>query len=243
VVVSSSGKMIVIQQGMNPSKRMARRYHIDRMEVETPHSGIAGARDNIVLDATSRESRSARKLYLDIILEGPRRFETLLREANSLLHKYSAPRGLESYFSELSIGESVEKDVRGYYVPIRPTRNLMLAIKRLSQAPLAEESDLLIVPGLGPKVIRALALIVDLVYGVPTSDNDPVSHPLDPYLYAHAVGGKDGIPYPFDPKTALEAYQFLVRALEESHLGYDTKMKFLKRIRSNLRRRLGVSLE
>ena len=88
--------------------------------------------------------------------------------------------------------------------------------------------------------MRALALIADLVYSVPTSDKDPVTHPLNPYLYAYAVGGKDGVPRSFDPKTAAMAARLIEEAIESARLGSREKMKALERLRLFLRTRLGV---
>ena len=48
--------------------------------------------------------------------------------------------------------------------------------------------------GMGPKKIRALALISDLTYGAKPSWKDPAK-----YSFAH--GGKDGTPYPVDRET------------------------------------------
>jgi hypothetical protein len=91
-------------------------------------------------------------------------------------------------------------------------------------------------------VVRALALIADIIYGVPTSTEDPVTHPLDPYLYAYAIGGKDGVPYKFNPKTAVEAYKFLSSALEEARVDRNIKDKILRRLRVRLRSYLGESV-
>ena len=52
------------------------------------------------------------------------------------------------------------------------------------------------VEGVGPKTVRALCLISELVYGAAPSYTDPVR-----YSFAH--GGKDGHPYPVD-RTAYE---------------------------------------
>lgn len=47
---------------------------------------------------------------------------------------------------------------------------------------------------MGPKRVRALALISELIYGAETSWKDPAK-----YSFAH--GGKDGHPYPVDRET------------------------------------------
>ena len=53
--------------------------------------------------------------------------------------------------------------------------------------------QLLGMEGVGPKTIRALSLISELVYGKPAAFEDPVR-----FSFAH--GGKDGHPYPVNRK-------------------------------------------
>ncbi len=229
VVVSSTGRIVVVQQGMNPSAGMARRYHLASASLAgDPHSGIAGKTGQVVLDASTPRARQARKAYLDVVGEGPRRFERLLREANR--------RALRGVGLEKWLSPGVQpRERRPYYAPVRPSKHLIRAIERLASYPLSGEDDLLRAPGLGPKTVRALALIADIIYGVPTPTEDPVTHPLDPYLYAYAIGGKDGVPYKFDARTALEAYRFLEEALESSRLEASLRDKALRRLRRRLR--------
>jgi hypothetical protein len=49
--------------------------------------------------------------------------------------------------------------------------------------------QLLSIPGVGPKTLRALALVAELIYG-------PLASTRDPARFAFAHGGKDRIPYP-----------------------------------------------
>lgn len=85
--------------------------------------------------------------------------------------------------------------------------------------------ELLLVKGMGPKKIRALALISDLVYGEPPSWEDPVK-----YTYAH--GGKDGHPYPVEKKVYDNTIQFLEDAINDSKLGREDKLKALKSLKA-----------
>jgi hypothetical protein len=79
--------------------------------------------------------------------------------------------------------------------------------------------------GVGPKTIRALSLISELVYGVPPSFRDPAR-----YSFAH--GGKDGTPYPVDRKTYDNSIKMLARAVRKAKLGYREEMETLKRLHS-----------
>lgn len=236
LVVSVEGDYIVVQQGMNTGSGMARRYHVTRFELEEPHSGVAGISGGEgVLNAVARESRDARRLYLDLLGEGPRRLLRLLGEANRRI------RGQPSILDYIEGPSPLQAGRRpAYYQPVIPSRSLVKTIERLASDPPIDELDLALKPGVGPRLVRALALIADVIYGVPTSVRDPVTHPLDPYLYAYAIGGKDGVPYPFDPRTAREAISFLREALEEARVGERVKARALERLHrlvSSLERR------
>ncbi len=85
--------------------------------------------------------------------------------------------------------------------------------------------DLVEIKGVGPKSLRALALISELVYGTESSWEDPAK-----YSYAH--GGKDGIPYPVDRKTYKKSVNNLKNALEKAEMGKKDKLKAIKRLKS-----------
>ena len=70
--------------------------------------------------------------------------------------------------------------------------------------------------GVGPKTIRALSLISELVYGVAPSYRDPAR-----YSFAH--GGKDGIPYPVDRKTYDQSIELLRKAIHKTKLSIREK--------------------
>jgi hypothetical protein len=77
--------------------------------------------------------------------------------------------------------------------------------------------------GMGPKSIRALALVSDLIYGKSPSWRDPVR-----FSFAH--GGKDGIPYPVDRKTYQRTIEILEGALDETKLGRRERLDAVRRL-------------
>lgn len=77
--------------------------------------------------------------------------------------------------------------------------------------------------GVGPKTIRALALISDLVYGTAPSFRDPVK-----YSFAH--GGKDGYPYPVDRELYDKSIDILRKAVSHAKVGQREKMEAIKRL-------------
>ena len=227
VIVAEDKSMVVVQQGMNVDIGLARRYHIDRASVEEPHSGVVGV-PGLAINATAKESREARRVYIDIVSEGPSRILRLLGEANKML----GVRGLDEYLKPTVAKAPKLIGLKPYYYPVKPSRQLVKSLEELAKSNPSNEVELALAPGLGPKTLRALALIADLIYSTPTSTRDPVTHPLNPYLYAYAVGGKDGVPYPYDRRTAEKVIVTLEEAISKARIGDRERLKALMRLRS-----------
>ena len=83
--------------------------------------------------------------------------------------------------------------------------------------------ELVALRGLGPKSIRALALVSELVYGASPSWKDPAR-----FSFAH--GGKDGTPFPVDRATYDGTIQTLHEAVEEAKLDKKEKYNAIKRL-------------
>ena len=79
------------------------------------------------------------------------------------------------------------------------------------------------VKGIGPKKIRALALISDLVYGSEPSWKDPVK-----YSFTH--GGKDGFPYPVNRKVYDHSIETLKDAIDGAKLNNKDKYFAIKKL-------------
>ena len=227
LIVAEGGEAVVVQQGMNPESRMARRYHLDRASVEEPHSGIAGRR-GLAVNLTAGESGGARRLMVDILQEPPSRVERLVHEAYRLA---VGARSIEDYLNPVQHPRRTVPSWVRVYRPVKPGPALRRALAEIARRPPTSEEDLLYTPGLGPVVVRALALVADLLYRTPVSTRDPVTHPIEPYAYAYAVGGKDGVPYPFDVRTAERVAQMLEEAVEAARIGEKERLRALLRLR------------
>lgn len=83
--------------------------------------------------------------------------------------------------------------------------------------------ELLSLSGVGPKTIRSLALISELVYGVSYSTKDPAR-----FSFAH--GGKDGIPYTVDKNTYDKSIEILHKAIKEAKVEKSEKINAIKRL-------------
>jgi len=83
--------------------------------------------------------------------------------------------------------------------------------------------ELIGIAGVGPKTVRALALIGELLYGTKPSFRDPAR-----YSFAH--GGKDGFPYPVNRNTYNQSISYLESAIKRSKIGENEKLKALRKL-------------
>ncbi|MDI6855770.1 MAG: DUF763 domain-containing protein [Candidatus Thermoplasmatota archaeon] len=213
--VTKSGKWAVVQQGMYPAEQTARRYHwlsenIKDLVIE-PHTSILGdTKLRKVLNMTSRMSEGARKLSVDLVKENPKKLENLIKSIRKPYQK-----GLENFrvlntkrLALLEMPKNINWD----------------SVKRAYDIQPSNYEELLAIRGIGPKTVRALALISDLVYNEKPSWQDPVK-------YSFAVGGKDGVPYPVDRKIMDETIAVLEQGIEEAKVGSREKLEAIKRLK------------
>ena len=221
--VAEDGTWAVVQQGMCPADRTARRYHwlsegLGSFVVE-PHAGIAGdVVRSRVLDMTARESEGCRRASVDLAMEGPRRVRRLLRSLR--------PRWQETLCRWLPGGQegeggSLRVELAYLRMPLNANWD---ALARACELQPGDYEELLAIRGLGPATVRALALIAGLVYG-----EEPCWR--DPARFSFAFGGKDGVPYPVDRELMDEATSLLEDALERARLGDKERLAALKRLR------------
>jgi hypothetical protein len=85
--------------------------------------------------------------------------------------------------------------------------------------------ELIGIKGIGEATVRALAYIVELIYGTKPSWQDPVK-------FSYALGGKDGVPYPVNRKAYDESIEILKIAIENAKLGDRTRLKSLEKLRA-----------
>ncbi|MEM3439958.1 MAG: DUF763 domain-containing protein [Candidatus Bathyarchaeia archaeon] len=213
--VGEDGGWAIVQQGMNPATRMARRYHwiSDGLTsfVREPHRGIAAQiLHDRVLDMTAKSSEEARRVSCDLSKEGARRISRLLA---------SIPSRVQAKMDGWIEGGPGQAPME-YRVPRRMDwRALEIAYEIQPR----DYEELLAIRGIGPSTIRGLALIAELIYGAAPSWKDPAK-------FSFAFGGKDGVPFPVDRGAMDEAISFLRKAIEESRLGDGEKMSALRRL-------------
>jgi hypothetical protein len=203
---TSKGSWTVIQQGMNEVNRYARRYHwlgeAVTDFVNEPHSAILSEARGQALNLTASESEPARTTITEIATE--ERPEKIVTELKSL-----------KILSLPSHHQIFTKDLH----PDSLSKILLSTYERQPK----DFEQLLGLSGVGPKTIRALSLISELVHGVEPSYRDPAR-----YSFAH--GGKDGIPYPVDRQTYDQSIELLSRAINRTKLGLTEKQKAFNRL-------------
>lgn len=216
VFISEKGDWCIIQQGLNVEEKLARRYHWLSTNVAsfvcTPHSGIAAQRlESKILDMTARESEEARRVAVDLVKGRP---ENLI----SSIRLLSGQHVLDSWFT----GGRIKDTHSTFDMPRRLDWGLF---KKLYDIQPSSYEDLLAVRGVGPAVVRALALVSQLIYGAPPSWRDPAK-----FTFAH--GGKDGVPYPVDRRTMDKTVSTLRGYLEASEAEREHIREALKRLES-----------
>jgi hypothetical protein len=105
---------------------------------------------------------------------------------------------------------------------IDPKRLHKTLLTTYERAPDDFES-LLGIAGVGPKSLRALALVAELIHGARASTRDPAR-------FAFAHGGKDGTPFPVDRGTYDQTIELLRGALDRARLDHADRAAALKRL-------------
>ncbi len=216
-IFTTGGKWATIQQGMNLSEahgsyqdmstvgKWARRYHWLSDEVNDfvvePEYAICCDKKGKTLNMIASESEKARKASTFLSLQKPEKTVEYLKKIQNLT--------LSSYHPISTLD-------------IRPENLKRILIKTYMQKPENFEK-LLGMTGVGPKTIRALSLISELVYGSKPSFSDPAK-----FSFAH--GGKDGYPYPVDRKNYDRSIEVLEKAIRKAKIGQRDKLEALRRL-------------
>lgn len=204
-VFTQDGSWSVVQQGMNDKTRYARRYHWLSNDLNDfvcePHKAICSDSKGKPLNMVALESKKAREVTTELSCEPPHFLITELGKIQSL---------------NLSRRHQIS------FEDINPKRLEKIFLRTYEEKP-KDFERLLGMKGVGPKTIRALSLISELVYGVAPSFKDPVR-----FSFAH--GGKDGYPYPVDKGSYDQSIEVLRKAISASKLGQLEKMKAIRRL-------------
>ncbi|MGO8095614.1 DUF763 domain-containing protein [Rhizobium leguminosarum] len=221
-IVADDGHWVVVQQGMNGEKRQARRYHwlSEGLEsfVDSPHAAIEGRSQGEIVNLADRRAERSRRGQLDLLATlGPDR---IIREAAALLRAEApAPEPTAQPMLPHLIMPS-HHDVRESDVNMRRLHgNLAAAADR---GP-ADFEELLLVPGVGARTVKALAMVAEVVHGAPCRFSDPAR-------FSIAHGGKDRHPFPVPLKVYDETIAVMKSAVQKGRLGREEELQALKRL-------------
>ncbi len=187
VVFDSNGNYALVQQGMNPGAKMARRYHwasgfSDPLKDLNRDVSSDYINDH-VRDISARESYGHRNAMVDVLEENPERYRYI-----------SNQRTLDNY------------DLPELRLDFRPNWK---ALRALYENDVKKFDDIYMSKGIGKSAITALSYIAEIIHGEKPSFVDPVK-------YSFTVGGKDGIPYPVnvsDYDAVIDFYKYVIHSL------------------------------
>ncbi|RUV02958.1 DUF763 domain-containing protein [Mesorhizobium sp. M6A.T.Cr.TU.017.01.1.1] len=220
-IVTDDGDWVVVQQGMNGDSKVARRYHWLseglKSFVDQPHAAIEGANQGEIVNLTDRRAHASRKGQLELLQDlGPDR---ILREFAALERDVAtAPEPDQPMLPHLVM--PAHHDVRESDVVMHRLHGNMAAAAERGPA---DFSELLLVPGVGARTVRALALVAEVLHGAPCRFSDPGRFSL-------AHGGKDRHPFPVPLKVYDETIGVLKSAVHKARLGRDEEIGALKRL-------------
>ncbi len=201
-ILSNKGEWTSISQGLNTSTRRARRYHWHSPTVKSftnnPHAGIVGDKGKPIINLVDSKADKVRNNMMEILQENP---EKMIKECR----KIKLPD---------------QHDIKDNDVNLNRLGSVMHMAYNKG---IDDFEDLIMLKGTGPKTLKSLALVSEVIHG-------DSSRFEDPSRFAFAVGGKDGVPHPVDTKTYDKTIDMLQDSVEKSKLGDKEKSVAIKRL-------------
>ena len=221
-IVADDGRWVVVQQGMNGDRRQARRYHwlSEGLEsfVDAPHAAIDGLGQGMIVNLADRRAAASRSAQLHLLGDiGP---GGIVRE---LARLEGGPAPVPTAHPQALLPHLVmpkHHDVRpDDIVP----RRLHGALAAAADRGPADFTELLLVPGIGARTVRALAMVAEVVHGAPCRFTDPARFSL-------AHGGKDRHPYPVPTLVFDRTIAVMKSAVQKAKLGNEEELAAIQRL-------------
>jgi len=237
-IVTDDGRWVVVQQGMNGASKQARRYHWLSESltsfVDAPHAAIDGPSQGSIVNLADHRAEASRRAQVELLqvmdagaiarefaglqaLAAPTRPSSTKQET----HEEGFQLGL---LPHLSMPD--RHDVRGSDIVTRRLHGNLAAAAECGPKDFAE---LLQVPGVGARTVRALALVAEVLHGAPCRFTDPARFSL-------AHGGKDRHPFPVPTKVYDHTIDVLKGAVRNARLGREEQLQAIKRLDAQARR-------
>ena len=222
-ILADDGKWVVVQQGMNGTSRLARRYHWLSQDlesfVEAPHTAIDGRNQGLIVNLTDRRAAPSREGQLDLLRTlGPDRITDEMGKLGGAGAPAPAAPPEQPMLPHLVM--PAHHDVKPKDVMIR---RLHGALQAAADCGPQDFSELLLVPGVGARTVRALALVAEVVHGAPCRFADPARFSL-------AHGGKDRHPFPVPTKVYDETIEVMRTAMTKARLGNEERLEAIRRL-------------
>jgi len=219
-IVADDGQWVVVQQGMNGGRRQARRYHwlSEGLEsfVDDPHAAVDGRGQGTILNLADRRAAASRGRQLELL--GGMGPDGIVREMARLEPTRPVAAPAQAMLPHLTMPD--HHDVRAEDVVLRRLHGALAAAAE--QGP-KDFPELLLVPGIGARTVRALALVAEVVHGAPSRFSDPAR-----YSFAH--GGKDRHPYPVPTKVLDHTIGVMKSAVRKAKLGQSEELEAIRRL-------------
>jgi hypothetical protein len=227
-VVADDGRWVVVQQGMNGERRQARRYHwhSEGLEsfVDAPHAAIEGRAQGVIVNLADRRAAASRDRQLELLATiGPDGITRAFAEAADVARPAPAPER-QAVLPHLVMPD--HHDVRAENVVERRLHGALAAAADRGPEDFAE---LLLVPGIGARTVRALAMVAEVVHGTPCRFSDPARFSL-------AHGGKDRHPFPVPTKVYDRTIEVMKSAVRKAKLGETEELAAIRRLDDQARR-------
>lgn len=201
-ILSKDADWTVIQQGMKPEDRSARRYHWHSEKIksfiEEPHSAICGKHQGDILNLVDKNASTTQNGILNILKENPNK---MVGE----IAKMVLPKS----------GKIHTKDV--------DLKRLGSILWLAQETQTTDFEELLLLKGLGPRTLQSLTLVSEVIHGTPSRFSDPAR-----FSFAH--GGKNGSPFPVPTIVYDETIQTLKSAVNRSKMGLSDKSKAIEKL-------------
>ncbi|MBN9303932.1 MAG: hypothetical protein BGO82_16280 [Devosia sp. 67-54] len=223
-IVADDGKWVVVQQGMKDETSTARRYHWQseglKSFVEQPHAAIEGVGQGTIVNLTDRRADRARSASVDLLGSlGP---DGIVREIGRLEGR-PPEEEVEPLLPHLVM--PAHHDVRPKDVLLR---RLHASLGAAADNAPRDFADLLLVPGVGARTVRSLAMVAEVIHGAPHRFSDPAR-------FSMSKGGKDGAPFPVPLKVYDETIKVLKYAVVKARLGASEELGAIKRLDAQAR--------
>ena len=220
-IVADDGRWVVVQQGMNGARGQARRYHWHSEGlasfVDAPHAAIDGPGQGTIVNLADCRAAASRAGQLDLLARlGPDGIVAELARRE--------PPPAQASLPHLTMPD--HHDVRAGNVVMRRLHGALAAAAECGPRDFPE---LLLVPGVGARTVRSLALVAEVVHGAPCRFSDPARFSL-------AHGGKDRHPYPVPTKVLDHTIAVMKSAVRKARLGQGEELAAIRRLDAQARR-------